>query len=146
MQYNSGISYTDKFGVNLQILVSCFQIIKLTLKIKLIVHYFPVNLPDLFFCRFFIFVLFARIFARTLPEFFTHFAFKKWGGGGTVIGPRMSPDVIQNTAESHIQEYGKNFHSDGIPAHSASCVTIGFEIPSRMWRVFRKFFISAGSA
>ena len=39
------------------------------------------------------------------------------------IGPGMSPDVIQNTAESHIQEYTKNFHPDVIPAHSASSVT-----------------------
>ena len=39
------------------------------------------------------------------------------------IGPRMSPDVIQYTAKSHIQEYIKNFHSDVIPAHSASSVT-----------------------
>ena len=60
------------------------------------------------------------------------------------IGPRMSPDVIQNTAESHIQEYTKNFHSDVIPAHSASGVT-RVEIPSRMWREFKKF-IPAGSA
>ena len=51
------------------------------------------------------------------------------------IGPRMSPDVIQNTAKSRIQKYIKNFHSDVIPAHSASSVT-GFEIPSRMWREF----------
>ena len=36
------------------------------------------------------------------------------------IGPRMSPDVIQNTAESHIKDYIKNFHSAVIPAHSAS--------------------------
>ena len=35
-----------------------------------------------------------------------------------LIGPRMSPGVIiQNTAESHIQEYIKNVHSDVIPAH-----------------------------
>ena len=27
------------------------------------------------------------------------------------IGPQMSPDLIQNTAESHIQEYINNFHS-----------------------------------
>ena len=40
------------------------------------------------------------------------------------IGPRMSPDVIQNTAESHIQEYINNVHSDVIPAHSAYSVTI----------------------
>ena len=39
------------------------------------------------------------------------------------IGPRMSPDVIQNTAEPHIQEYIKNFHSDVIPAHSGSSMT-----------------------
>ena len=53
------------------------------------------------------------------------------------INPRMSPDIIQNTAELlHIQEYIKNVHSDGIPAHSASSVTIGFEIPSRMRREF----------
>ena len=39
------------------------------------------------------------------------------------IGLRKSPDAIQNTAESHIQEYTKNFHSDVIPAHSASSVT-----------------------
>ena len=39
------------------------------------------------------------------------------------IGPHMSPDVIQNTAESHIQEYIKNFYSDVIPAHSASSET-----------------------
>ena len=58
---------------------------------------------------------------------------------------RMSPDVIQNTAESHIYRIHKEFHSAVIPAHSASSVT-GFEIPSRMWREFWKFFISAGSA
>ena len=39
------------------------------------------------------------------------------------IGPGMSPDVIQNTAESHIQEYINNVHSDLIPAHSDSGVT-----------------------
>ena len=39
----------------------------------------------------------------------------------------------------------QNFHSAVIPAHSASSVT-GFEIPSRMWREFGKFFIPAGSA
>ena len=50
------------------------------------------------------------------------------------IGPRMSPDAIQNTAESRI--YIKNFHHSAvIPAHSVSSVT-GFEIPSRMWREF----------
>ena len=62
------------------------------------------------------------------------------------IGPRrMSPDVIQYTAESHIQEYTKNFHSDGIPAHFASGVA-RFEIPSQMWREFWNFFIPAASA
>ena len=39
------------------------------------------------------------------------------------IGPRMSADVIQNSAESHIRECIKNFHSDVILAHSASSVT-----------------------
>ena len=68
------------------------------------------------------------------------------------IGPRMSPDVhvIQNTAESHIQEYTKKFHSDGIPAHSASfrlyIVWLGFEIPSQMWHKFWKIFSPAESA
>ena len=50
------------------------------------------------------------------------------------IGPRMSPNVIQNTAESHIQEYTQNFHSDGIPAHSASSVTrVWNSLPNVVW-------------
>ena len=36
------------------------------------------------------------------------------------IGPRMSPDVIQNTAESHIY---RKIQQISIPAHSASSVT-----------------------
>ena len=54
------------------------------------------------------------------------------------IGPRRSPDIIQNTAESHIQEYIENFHSDVI---NPPLVWLGFEIPSRMWREYWKFFI-----
>ena len=52
------------------------------------------------------------------------------------IGPRMSPDVIQNTAELHIQEYIKNFHSDVIPAHSASSVTRVFSMLQKLWHHF----------
>ena len=47
-------------------------------------------------------------------------------------GPRKSPDIIQNIAESPIQEYTKNFHSDVIPAHSASRVT-------RVWNSLPNF-------
>ena len=55
------------------------------------------------------------------------------------ICPRMSPDVIQNTTESHIQEYINNFHSVVIPAHSASSVTgVWNSLPNvaRIWKIF----------
>ena len=58
------------------------------------------------------------------------------------IGPRMSPDVIQNTAESHIQEYTDNFHSDCIPAHSASSVTRVWNSLPNVARFFYIFFYS----
>ena len=60
------------------------------------------------------------------------------------IGPRMSPDVVQNTAESHIKEYINNFHSAVIPAHAPLCDWVWNSLPNvaRIW----KFFIPAGSA
>ena len=50
-----------------QVLVNCFQIFFFYLKIQLIVHSLPVNLPDFFCCRFFILSL--HVLLEFSPEF-----------------------------------------------------------------------------